>query len=185
MKKFVYRMLAGVVASLALAFPCAGEVAVVGCLFDSTNPQITDDPNQCPPERKLDIVSIKTSWTQTLAVGGGGGGGAGKVQVGPFVVSKNLDRTSPGLFLDVVTGRHLRGVLIAVFETSSRGNLRRVFSFLLQDALVSSLEFDAADSRARGAMPVDLVGFSYARLTVRDDVSNVSTTFDFEGNRVQ
>ena len=182
MKKFVYRMLAA--ASLALAFPCAAEVAVVGCLFDSTNPQITDDPNQCPAERELDIVSLKTSWTQTLAVGGGGGG-AGKVQVGPFVVSKNLDRTSPGLFLDVVTGRHLRGVLIAVFETNSRGNFRRVFSFLLQDALVSSLEFDAADSRARGAMPVDLVGFGYARLTVRDDVSGVSTTFDFEGNRVQ
>ena len=182
MKKFVYRMLA--VASLAVAFPCAAEVAVVGCLFDSTNPQITDDPNQCPAERKLDIVSLKTSWTQTLAVGGGGGG-AGKVQVGPFVVSKNLDRTSPGLFLDVVTGRHLRGVLIGVFETNSRGNFRRVFSFLLQDALVSSLEFDAADSRARGAMPVDLVGFGYSRLTVRDDVSGVSTTFDFEGNRVQ
>src|SRR5258706_286336 len=134
MKKFVYRMLAGVVASLARAFPCAAELAVVGCLFDPTNPQITDDPNQCPPERKLDIVSIKTSWTQTLAVGGGGGGGAGKVQVGPFVVSKNLDRTSPGLFLDVVTGRHLRGVLIAVFESNSRGNLRRGFRFPLPDA---------------------------------------------------
>jgi hypothetical protein len=34
-------------------------------------------------------------------------------------------------------------------------------------------------------MPVDLVGFSYARLTVRDDVANVSAAFDFEGNRVQ
>ncbi len=185
MEKFVYRTLAGIVASLTLALPCAAEVAVVGCLFDSTNPQITDDPNQCPAERKLDIVSIKTSWTQPLVIGGGGGGGAGKVQVGPFVVSKNLDRTSPGLFLDVVTGRHLQGVLIAVFETNSRGNFRRVFSFLLREVLVSSLEFDAADSRARGAMPVDLVGFSYARLTVRDDVANVSAAFDFEGNRVQ
>ena len=76
MKKFVYRTLAGIVASLTLALPCAAEVAVVGCLFDSTNPQITDDPNQCPPERKLDIVSIKTSWTQPLATTGGGGGGA-------------------------------------------------------------------------------------------------------------
>ncbi|HTF14454.1 MAG TPA: type VI secretion system tube protein Hcp [Burkholderiales bacterium] len=183
MKSFVYRTLAGIAASLALALPCAAQVSVVGCIFDSTNPQISDDPNQCPPDRKLDIVSVKTSWTQTLAVGGGGGG-AGKVQVGPFVISKNLDRTSPGLFLDVVTGRHLRGVLIAVFESSSRGGFRRVFSFLLEDVLVSSLEFDAADSRTRGAMPVDLVGFGYAKLTVRDDVANVSAAFDFAGNRV-
>jgi type VI protein secretion system component Hcp len=107
------------------------------------------------------------------------------VQVGPFVVSKNLDRTSPGLFLDVVTGRHLRGVLIAVFESTPRGGFRRVFSFLLEEVLVSSLEFDAADSRVRGATPLDLVGFSYARLTVRDDVFNVTTAFDFAGNRVQ
>src|SRR5258708_12357103 len=69
MKKFVYRMLAA--ASLALAFPCAAEVAVVGCLFDSTNPQITDDPNQCPAERKLDIVSLNTSCTHTSPLAGG------------------------------------------------------------------------------------------------------------------
>jgi type VI protein secretion system component Hcp len=172
--------------ALALALPCAAEVSVVGCIFDSTNPQINDDPNRCPADRKLDIVSIKTSWTQSSTVGGGGGGGAGKVQVGPFLISKNLDRTSPGLFLDVVTGRHLRGVLIAVFDSGPRGGgLRRVFSFLLQDVLVSSLEFDASDSRARGATPVDLVGFSYARLTIRDDVSGLSTTFDFAQNRTE
>jgi hypothetical protein len=41
------------------------------------------------------------------------------------------------------------------------------------------------DSRARGASPLDLVGFSYAKLTIRDDVSNVSTTFDFAQNRVE
>jgi len=185
MKHLASRTLAGIAASLALALPCAAEVSVVGCLFDSTAPQINDDPNRCPADRKLDIVSVKSSWTQTATVGGGGGGGAGKVQVGPFVISKNLDRTSPGLFRDVVTGRHLRGVLVAVFESNSRGNLQRVFSFLLEDALVSSLEFDAADSRVRGASPVELVGFSYERLTVRDDVTRLSTTFDFAQNRVQ
>ena len=184
MTKLVYRTFAGIAASLVLALPCAAEVSVVGCIFDTTNPQINDDPNRCPAERKLDIVSIKTSWTQSSTIGGGGGG-AGKVQVGPFVVSKNLDRTSPALFLDVVTGRHLRGVLVAVFDTDNRGRLRRVFSVLLDEVLVSSLEFDAADSRARGAMPLDLVGFSYARITIRDDVSGVATTFDFAQNRVE
>jgi len=183
MKTVVYRAL--VAASLALALPCAAQVSVVGCISDATSAQhITDDPNRCPAERRLDIVSIKSSWTQSAGVGVGGGGGEGKVTVGPFVISKNLDRTSPGLFLDVVTGRHLN-VLIGVFDTGPRGNLRRVFSFLLEEAVVSSLEFDAADSRARGAMPLDLVGFAYAKLVVRDDLFNVTEAFDFAGNRVQ
>ena len=131
-------------------------------------------------------MSIKTSWAQLVASGGGGGGGGtGKVQAGPFLISKNLDRTSPALFRDVVTGKHLRGALIAVFDSSARGNSRRVFSFLLQDVQVTSLEFDAADSRARGAMPLDLVGLSYDKLTVRDEVANVSATFDFVLDRVE
>jgi len=185
MSKLVCRTVAGLAASLAFALPCMAEVSVVGCIFDSTNPQITDNPNNCPAERKLDIVSIKGAWTQTETLGTGGGGGAGKVQTKPFVIIKNLDRASPSLFTDVVTGRHLRGVLIAVFESNNRGALQRTFSFLLEDAIVSSLEFDAADSRARGASPMDVVEFTYARITVKDEVSRITSVFDFAANRAQ
>src|SRR4029077_15559873 len=97
----------------ALALPCFAQVSVVGCIYDTTTPQIGDDPNRCPADRKLDVVSIKTSWTQSATAGATGGAGAGKVQTQPFVIVKNLDRTSPKLFLDVTTGHHLRGVLIA------------------------------------------------------------------------
>ena len=183
MKNLVYRSLAVVL--FALALPCTAQVSVVGCIFDSTTPQISDDPNRCPADRKLDVVSIKTSWTQSASVSATGGAGAGKVQTQPFVIVKNLDRTSPKLFLDVTTGHRLRGVLIAVFDTNNRGNLQRVFSFLLDDVLVSSLEFDAADSRVRGALPMDQVGFSYARLLIRDERSGLSTNFDFAQNLVQ
>src|SRR5262249_53411385 len=100
-------------------------------------------------------------------------------------IVKNLDQTSPGLFRDVVTGRHLRGALIVVFDTNTRGQLRRVFSFLLDEVLVSSLEFDAADSRTRGATPMDLVSLVYARITVRDDATNTVQNFDVVGNAVQ
>jgi type VI secretion system Hcp family effector len=181
MKKSVARTFAGI--AFAVALPCAAQVSVVGCLYDGTAPQINDDPNRCPADRKLDIVSIKTSWTQSASTGAGTGGGAGKVQVGPFVISKNFDRTSPGLFRDVVTGRHLRGAVIAVFETDVRGRARRILSFMLEEVLISSLEFDAADSSVRGATPGDLVGFAYEKLTVRDDVSGTVQTFDFAASR--
>ena len=185
MNNLVLRSVAGFAASLAFALPCMAEVSVVGCIFDATNPQITDNPNNCPADRKLDIVSIKGAWTQTDTVSTGGGAGAGKVQTKPFVIVKNLDRASPALFMDVVTGRHIRGVLVAVFESNNRGALQRTFSFLLEDAIVSSLEFDAADSRTRGASPMDVVEFSYARITVKDEVSRITSVFDFTTNRAQ
>src|SRR5215831_10922107 len=185
MNHLLCRTVAGLAASLAIALPCMAEVSVVGCIFDSTNPQITDNPNNCPADRKLDIVSIKSAWTQTDTLGTGGGGGAGKVQTKPFVIVKNLDRASPSLFTDVVTGRHLRGVLIAVFESNNRGALQRTFSFLLEDAIVSSLEFDAADSRARSATPLDVAAFSYSRITIRDEVSRTSAAFDITGNKLE
>jgi len=98
---------------LGLSVPATQALEVVGCLYDNTAPQIDDDPRTCPPERQLDLVSLKTSWTNTPSTGGGG---AGKAQAGPFVLAKRLDRTSPQLFLHVVTGRHLDGVLIVIFE---------------------------------------------------------------------
>lgn len=186
MNHLLCRTVAGLAASLAFALPCMAEVSVVGCIFDSTNPQITDNPNNCPADHKLDIVSIKGAWTQPVTVGSAGGGaGAGKVQLKPFVIVKNLDRASPSLFTDVVTGRHLNGVLIAVFESNNRGALQRTFSFLLEEVIVSSLEFDAADSRARGASPMDVVEFSYARITVKDEVSRLTSVFDFVANQAQ
>jgi type VI secretion system secreted protein Hcp len=183
MKKSLARALAGIAASFAVALPCLAQVSVVGCLYDGTPPNINDDPNRCAPDRKLDIVSIKTSWTNPGSLGTGSGGGAGKVQVGPFVISKNFDRTSPGLFRDIVTGRHLNGAVIVVFETDARGRSRRLLSFLLDTVFVSSLEFDAADSRVRGATPGDLVGLAYEKLTIRDDVSNTVQSFDFATNK--
>jgi type VI secretion system Hcp family effector len=184
MKSSAHRTLAA--ALFAIAFPAAAQVSVVGCIYDSTTAQITDDPNRCPADRKLDIVSIKTSWTSPVTIGSAtGGAGAGKVQSQPFIITKNLDRTSPGLFVDVTTGRHLRNVLIGVFDTNNRGNLRRVFTFLLDTVFVSSLEFDAADSRQRGALPLDVVSFAYAKLTIKDETSGLSTAFDFTRNAVE
>src|SRR5262245_32117304 len=60
---------------LGLTVPAAQALDVVGCLYDNTAPQIDDDPNACPPEQKLDLVSIKTSWSNAPLLPGGGGGG--------------------------------------------------------------------------------------------------------------
>jgi hypothetical protein len=47
------------------------------------------------------------------------------------------------------------------------------------------LEYDAADSRVRGAMPVDIVSFVYDKMVVRDDLTGVTESFDFVSNTTQ
>jgi type VI secretion system Hcp family effector len=185
MSNLVGRTAAGLAASFVFALPCFAEVSVVGCIIDTGTPQITDDPTRCAADHALDVVSIKGAWTNSGTSTSGGGAGAGKATFQPFVITKHLDRASPTLFVDVVTGRHVRGVLIAVYESNNRGALQRTFSFLLEDAIVSSLEFDAADSRSRGATPVDVAEFSYAKITIKDEASRVTSVFDVAGNRLE
>jgi|SRR5215831_11982623 len=185
MKSIVYQGFAGIALSLAFALPCAAEVQVVGCVYDASAPKIGDDPNQCPSDRKLDILSVKSSFTQAVSSATGGGGGAGKVSFQDLHITKHLDKASISLFKDVVTGKHLPGVLVVVFEANGRGALQRVFSILIEEVLVSSLEYDAADSNARSALPVDQVAFNFAKITIQDNTTNTTTSFDVTQNRLE
>jgi type VI secretion system Hcp family effector len=184
MKSVVYRSLASIALSLVFVLPCYAEVSVVGCVYDSSAPKIGDDPNQCPSDRRLDILSVKSSFTQT-ASSAGSGGGAGKVSFQDLHITKHLDKASVALFKDVATGKHLPGVLVVVFEANGRGAFQRVFSILIEDVLVSSLEYDAADSSARSALPVDQVAFNFAKITIQDNTTNTTTSFDVTQNRLE
>jgi type VI secretion system Hcp family effector len=167
---------------LGLTAPAVQALDVVGCLYDNTNVQIDDDPNTCPPEQRLDLVSIKTSWTNTPTNGGGSGG---RVEPEPFVLVKRLDRTSPQLFFHVATGRHLDGALIVLFDQLRGQRAQRLFSILLVDVVVTSLEASAADSPRANAETLEMVQLRYATITLRDDVSGEQTPCDFLANSCQ
>lgn len=161
---------------VGLPAPAAQALEVVGCLYESGAPPISADPQACPPEQRLDIVSLKTSWTNTPDVGGGG---AGRAQAGPFVLAKRLDQMSPRLFFYVVTGRHLKAALIAIFEPRGGPRAQRLFSILLEDVAITRLETSAAESSRDPGAPLEMVELDYAKITLRDDVSGQQTQGDF------
>src|SRR5256885_10690075 len=53
-----------------------------------------------------------TSKFSTSVATGGGGAGTGKVEAAPIQVLKDFDQCSPQIFLDVVTGKHVKEVTI-------------------------------------------------------------------------
>jgi type VI protein secretion system component Hcp len=52
---------------------------------------------------------------------GGGGVGTGKVEAAPIQVLKDFDQCSPQIFLDVVTGKHVKEVTILFTRTTKAG----------------------------------------------------------------
>ena len=169
----------GVGLALALgSIPSAVHaLEVVACMYDSTTvPRIGDDPNACPADQKLNIVSVRTSWADPSTTGSSSGGAAPNVQEGPFVLAKRLDRTSPGLFLALATRQLLGGVLVVMYDQRVGLRVPRLFSILIENAVVVSIEASGADGSADS---LELVGFKYAKITLRDDVSGRQTSWNF------
>jgi type VI protein secretion system component Hcp len=152
----------------------ASAAEVQACLALAGSLSIGDDPASCAAGNRVDAVSVKLS----LAT-------AGKPQVGPLVLAKRLDETSPALFISAATTRVLPNVLGVIFEsgTATSGGAspvpgRRLFSILLSDAVIASLEDSAEDGGLTRVSPLEVLSFSYGRIALRDDVTGAVGCFD-------
>src|SRR5204862_311991 len=81
-----------------------------------------------------------TSKFSTSVATGGGGAGTGKVEAAPIQVLKDFDQCSPQIFLDVVTGRHVKEVTILFTRTTKAGKEQPFYKITLSDATISSVE---------------------------------------------
>jgi type VI protein secretion system component Hcp len=170
------------VAGLTFATPAAA-LDIVACLAGTTAQQLNDDPRTCPPDRRIDAVSIGLNVKQLASGATGGGAGASKPQVSDVKLAKRLDGSSPTLFRLSLTGRHTPSVLVVGFEGDPRGRTTRSFTLLLQDVLVTQYDFSAEDTRREGGTS-EIVNFSYGQITIRDDATGQSVNFDVRQFRV-
>jgi type VI protein secretion system component Hcp len=162
----------------ALAASASGA-EVQACIGRSDPLDIGSDPAACAAGSRVSAISVKFGFTAQTDPNA-------KVQPGPLVLVKRLDETSPRLFLDATSIRPLKSVLVVVFEQavstdgSPGGRGRRLFSFLLDDALITGLEDSAQEGVVASLSPLEVVAFAYARVTLRDDVSGELSCFDFK-----
>jgi len=130
------------------------------------------------------------------------GAAAGRAVFSPIQVLKDLDKCSPQLFLDVVAGHSLQTVTI-LFTRTSEGKEEPFFKIKLTHVTVSSVETttvagNGTDDLRNIQNPTapelntgnptsiqEVVTLSFAQIQLTELATNVTTTFDVGGNRLQ
>jgi len=78
-----------------------------------------------------------------------------------LVITKTLDKTSPGLALKCSKGEHIPSVILAICQ--AEGDRTQIMRYTLEDAVVTSVH--VSGSAADGMRPVEEISFSYRRIT--------------------
>ena len=132
-----------------------------------------------------------------------GAAGVGRAVFSPIQVLKDLDKCSPHLFLDVVSGHTLQTVTILFTRTSASGKEEPFFKITLTHVTISSVETttvagngtdDLRNIQSPTAPEVntgnptsvqEIVTLNYAQIKLTELATNVTTTFDVAGNRLR
>jgi type VI protein secretion system component Hcp len=116
---------------------------------------------------------------------GGAGAGTGKVEAAPIQVLKDFDQCSPQIFLDVVTGKHVKEVTITLSDvtissvegtTTARNGTEDVRN--IQES--AATEVNTGDPTA----VQEIVAFTFRKIQLTDLTTNKTVSFDFAENRI-
>lgn len=130
-------------------------------------------------EGQIEGYNFSETWRNTVTTGTGGGGGAGKPTLGPVVFNKAQGAASIKLLKALLTGEHIKKVVIEFFDQAPDGKSVVTYRITLQDVLVVGL-----NEKSAGPGLVDEVqlAFDQARWEVFDPADAV--TFDGKTNKV-
>ncbi|MGC2196276.1 MAG: type VI secretion system tube protein Hcp [Terriglobales bacterium] len=124
------------------------------------------------------IPALTWNFGVTVAASGSTGSGAGatKANLSDLNVTRRADGCTPVLFADVVTGRHISRVTI-VQQDSQKDD---IFTVTLQDVIISSYQLGGDQS---SELPVEQVGFNFAKICVADSVTGTKACWDLRTAR--
>jgi type VI secretion system Hcp family effector len=112
--------------------------------------------------------------TQTLS--SATGGSASKANLSDVSITKRTDSCSPILFGDVVTGKHIRSVMI-VQQDNNRDD---VFSVKLEDVIISNYQLSGNHA---DEVPSEQISFNYAKITLTDAITGTKFGWDLRLGR--
>ena len=107
----------------------------------------------------------------------GGGGGAGKAFFEDLVLTKPVDAASAKLLAAALTGRHLRSVVVRVFQRASNGSETLVLEVTATDVLVTRTHA-VAPTDADAPRPGEAVTFEAAQVKFDYPAQGVSITYN-------
>jgi type VI secretion system secreted protein Hcp len=111
----------------------------------------------------IDILSFSFGATQTATFGAGSSGSetrAGRADVHNVSVMKVMDKTSPLLFDDCVTGNILKKVEI-IYDKPMGDDQQDYFKLEMTEALISSIQLSGSNEN-----PTESISFAFAKIKV-------------------
>jgi type VI secretion system secreted protein Hcp len=111
----------------------------------------------------IDILSFSFGATQSAVIGAGSSGGearAGRANVSDVTIMKVLDKVSPLLFDDCVTGNYLTKVDI-IYDKPMGDNQEDYFKIHMENALITSIQLSGSSEN-----PMESVSFAFSKVKV-------------------
>ena len=111
----------------------------------------------------IDILSFSFGASQTSVIGVGASGGearAGRASCADISIMKVVDKTSPLLFDDCVTGNYLKSVDI-VYDKPMGDDQQDYYKIHLEDALITSIQHSGSNEN-----PMESVSFAFSKIKV-------------------
>jgi type VI secretion system secreted protein Hcp len=111
----------------------------------------------------IDILSFSFGASQTSVIGVGSSGGearSGRANLQDISIMKVVDKVSPLLFDDCVTGNYLKKVDI-IYDKPMGDSQEDYFKIHLEDALITSVQISGSSEN-----PVESVTFAYSKIKV-------------------
>ena len=111
----------------------------------------------------IDVLSFSWGVSQTAVYGAGASGKeakAGRADFSNLTIMKVLDKTSPLLFDDCVTGNYLKKVDV-VYDKPMGDDQQDYFKIHMEDALITSIQLSGSSEN-----PVESISFAFSKVKV-------------------
>jgi type VI secretion system secreted protein Hcp len=119
-------------------------------------------PSTSKPDA-IDILSFSFGASMSAVIGAGSSGGearSGRANVSDVTIMKVLDKTSPLLFDDCVTGNYLTKVDI-IYDKPMGDDQQDYFKIHMEDALITSIQLSGSSEN-----PVESISFAFSKVKV-------------------
>ncbi len=111
----------------------------------------------------IDILSFSFGASQTSVIGAGSSGGearSGRASVQDVTIMKVVDKVSPLLFDDCVTGNYLKKVDI-IYDKPMGDDQQDYYKIHMEDALITSIQHSGSSEN-----PMESISFAFSKIKV-------------------
>ena len=129
-------------------------------------------------KNEIDVLS----WSWGMSQSGSIGGGTGRVNVQDISITKNVDSSSTEIYQALVTGQHVRDVIIEVSSKKYSGN-EPYLTYTLKNVIITSVSTGGSGGEDRLTENVTL-NFEEIKVTYQafEDKKKSGSPYEFQFN---